>query len=780
MSGHRRVRHVGKRPSEGAVPGTVGAAASEAAPGVKGEPTDGPERGALRRLDSFAPAYPPPDVDQAMREALAQLRGYLPSGEDAEVVARAYELSVRAHAGQLRLSGEPYLVHPVSVALILVELRMDVETVAAGLLHDVVEDTPVTLEELRIQFGSEVAELVDGVTKLSQIRFRTSEEEQAGNLRKMLLAMARDVRVILIKLADRLHNMRTLRHLPEERRRSIARETLEIFAPLAHRLGISHIKSELEDLSFRVLEPDVYVMLKQRVAERRQEREAYVTEVVSLLRKELETAGVTAEVEGRPKNFYSIYSKMQRGKEFEEIYDLLAVRICVDSVRDCYAALGIVHSMWRPLPGRVKDYIAMPKPNLYQSLHTTVVGPHGRPFEIQIRTWDMHRTAEYGIAAHWLYKEGSRSHGMDEKLAWLRQVLDWQHDMKDAREFMESLRIDLFSDQVFVFTPKGSVIDLPAGSTPIDFAYRIHTDIGHHAVGAKANGRIVPLDGRLQNGDIVEILVNPKSPGPSADWLDFVRTSSARSKIRQFLRSHNRGEKMAEGRALLEREARRLGLDPAKALDLDALLVQGKRFHFDSVEELLLAVAAGGITPGQVLPKPEAPPPVASEERTKRVLRVRDLGGGIHVEGVENPLVRFAQCCQPVPGDAIVGYVTRGRGLSIHRRDCPNARALLSDTNRLVEVQWAAETPRFPVELSVLGADRPGLLAEVAQACSDLHLNIYSAQAHSEPDGRAGVEVLVEVRHLGELSRLEDRLERLPDVYSVVRRSSRGRRKRMI
>lgn len=769
-------------------PSTEGRKGGSAGPSGQGpDGTLGPVRVEAKQVEPGAiasqrltEAYPPPALDRTMQEAIETLRGYLPGSEDVEIVRRAYAVSVRAHDGQLRLSGEPYLVHPVSVGLILVELHMDAEAVAAGLLHDVVEDTPITLEELRAQFGREIAELVDGVTKLSQIRFRTSEEEQAGNLRKMLLAMARDVRVILIKLADRLHNMRTLQYLPEDRRRAIARETLEIFAPLAHRLGISHIKSELEDLAFRVLEPDVYRMLKAHIAERRQEREAYLTEVVSVLRTDLEKAGIPSEVEGRPKNFYSIYSKMQRGKEFEEIYDLLAVRICVDSVRDCYAALGIVHSMWRPLPGRVKDYIAMPKPNLYQSLHTTVIGPHGRPFEIQIRTWDMHRTAEYGIAAHWLYKEGARPQSTDEKLAWLRQVLDWQHDMKDAREFMESLRIDLFSDQVFVFTPKGSVVDLPAGSTPVDFAYRIHTDVGHHAVGAKANGRIIPLDGRLQNGDIVDVLVNPKSPGPSADWLDFVRTSSARNKIRQYLRSQNRGDKMAEGRAMLEREARRMGLEASRVLDPDALLAQGKRFRFDSVEELLLAVAAGGITPGQILPKPETPLPVATEAQTQRVLRVRDQGGGVHVDGVENPLVRFAQCCQPVPGDAIVGYVTRGRGLSIHRRDCPNAHALVSDPNRLVEVRWAAETPRFPVELSVVGADRPGLLAEVAQACSDLHLNIYSAQAHSEPDGRAGVDVLVEVRHLGELSRLEDRLERLPDVYSVVRRSSHGRRKRMI
>ena len=710
------------------------------------------------------------------RDLMRRMAAYLPEGSDLGPVGAAYDLASRAHAGQLRLSGEPYVVHPVAVAEILVELELDVESVVAALLHDVVEDTPISLGEIESRFGAEVAGLVDGVTKLSQIKFRTSVEEQAGNLRKMLLAMARDIRVILIKLADRLHNMRTIRHLPPSRQRAIAHETLEIFAPLAHRLGISHIKSELEDLAFRTLEPEVYRMLKERVADRRQEREAYLAEAVALIQTELAKAGVDAAVDGRPKNFFSIYSKMQRGKEFEEIYDLLAVRILVHTVRECYGALGVVHSMWRPLPGRVKDYIATPKPNLYQSLHTTVLGPHGRPFEIQIRTWEMHRTAEYGIAAHWLYKEKSRAQAMDEKLAWLRQVLDWQHDMKDAREFMESLRVDLFSDQVFVFTPKGMVIDLPAGSTPIDFAYRIHTDIGHHAVGAKANGKIVPLSGHLQNGDIVEIMVNPKSSGPSPDWLEFVRTSGARGKIRQFLRGQNRAAKLEEGRAALEREARRLGLDVEKVLAADALLAAGRRYRFDSVEELLLAVSAGGISPGQILPKPE--PALAPDPgREARALRDIHRSEGIRVDGIDNPLVRFARCCQPVPGEDIVGYVTRGRGVTIHRRDCQNAQALRSDQNRILAVTWGAETPRFPVELAVFGSDRPGLLASVAQACSDLHLNIYSAQARSEPDGRAVLELLVEVRHLGELSRLEDRLERLADVYAVVRQSRREKRR---
>jgi len=710
------------------------------------------------------------------QELMARMRAYLPPDVPVDVVGQAYELAARAHGGQQRLSGEPFLVHPVSVASILVDLQLDVPTVVAALLHDVVEDTSVTLGELEGQFGPEVGALVDGVTKLSQIRFHSTEEEQAGNLRKMLLAMARDVRVILIKLADRLHNMRTLRHLPAARQQAIARETIEIFAPLAHRLGIYEIKSELEDLSFRTLEPATYAMLKERIADRRREREAYLAEAVALLQTELRAAGVEAEVDGRPKNFFSIYKKMQRGKEFEEIYDLLAVRILVHTVRECYGALGVVHAMWRPLPGRVKDYIAMPKPNLYQSLHTTVVGPHGRPFEIQIRTWEMHRTAEYGIAAHWLYKESAKPGAMDEKLAWLRQVLDWQHDTKDAREFMESLRVDLFSDQVFVFTPKGAVVDLPAGSTPIDFAYRIHTDVGHHAVGAKANGKIIPLGGRLQNGDIVEIMVNPKSGGPSADWLEFVRTSGARNKIRQYLRGQNRAQKLEDGRAAIEREARRLGLDVAKVMAPEALLAAGRRFRFDTVEELILAVAAGGLSPVQILPKVEPTPIPDDPGREARALRGIHQSQGIRVDGIDNPLVRFARCCQPVPGDAIVGYVTRGRGVTIHRDDCANAIALRTDQNRIMPVTWGPETPRFPVELAVFGVDRPGLLANVAQAIGDMHLNIYSAQAHSEPDGRAVVEVLVEVRHLGELSRLEDRLERLPDVYAVVRQSRHRRR----
>jgi guanosine-3',5'-bis(diphosphate) 3'-pyrophosphohydrolase len=717
---------------------------------------------------------------QSLDSLVALLAGYLPPGTDLEPVRLAYAWAERGHAGQLRLSGEPYLVHPLAVAHVLAEMQMDRETVVASLLHDVVEDTPITLDEVEAAFGPEVAALVDGVTKLSQIRFRTMEEEQAGNLRKMLLAMARDIRVILIKLADRLHNMRTIRPLPPARRAEMARETLEIFAPLAHRLGISHIKSELEDLAFRTLEPEVYQALRERVNVRRAERQQFVDRVIDTLRGELARAGIPAEVDGRAKNFYSIYRKMQRGKEFEEIYDLSAVRIRVDTVRECYGALGVVHHLWRPLPGRFKDYVAMPKPNLYQSLHTSVVGPEGQPFEVQIRTWEMHRTAEYGIAAHWLYKDGAKPEKFDDKLAWLRSVLDWQHDLKDAREFMESLRIDLFSDQVFVFTPKGAVIELPAESTPVDFAYRIHTDVGHRAVGARANGRIVPLDYRLRNGDIVEIQTGKQTAGPSADWLEFVRTSGARQKIRQYLRNQNRAERVQAGQRLLEREAKRLGLDVAAATSAEALLPVARRHNFAGVEELLLAVAQGGIAAGAVLPRPELPLPPADGARLERAMRDKDRHpAGVRVTGIDHPLVRFARCCQPVPGDPIMGYVTRGRGVSIHHARCPNAAALCQDPVRLLEVGWADETPRFPVELLVNAQDRAGLLADLAQACSDLHLNIYNAAARSAPDGTAMVELVVEIRHLGELGRLEDRLDRVRGVLSVQRPTQvRSRRRR--
>lgn len=530
---------------------------------------------------------------------MAEKLGFTEDSPEAEQIAKAIEFARQAHAGQSRASGAPYIEHPLAVASILADLRMDVPTIIAALLHDVVEDTPYTLEDIEERFGSEVAQLVDGVTKLDRLEVRTREEEQAENLRKMLLAMAKDIRVILIKLADRLHNMRTLKHLAADRVQRIAKETMEIYAPLAHRLGIYRIKWELEDLAFQHLQPEAFQMMKELVAKKRKEREAAVEAVTQELTRRLEQMGMVAELSGRAKHLYSIYQKMyKQGKDFSQIYDLVAVRVMVETVKDCYAVLGLVHSLWKPVPGRFKDYIAMPKSNLYQSLHTTVMGPEGEPIEVQIRTFEMHHTAEYGIAAHWRYKEGSKEdREFEQKLSWLRQLLEWQRDMRDAREFMDTLKVDLFSDEVFVFTPKGDVLDLPAGSTPIDFAYRIHTDVGNHCVGAKINGRIVPLTTPLENGDIVEVLVNRKSPGPSVDWLNIVQTSQAKNRIRQWIRKERRQEHLSRGQEILDRELKRAGL----SLQHDRLQELVKKVGYGTVDELAVGISDGMINPVQAV-----------------------------------------------------------------------------------------------------------------------------------------------------------------------------------
>ncbi|MEW6308949.1 MAG: bifunctional (p)ppGpp synthetase/guanosine-3',5'-bis(diphosphate) 3'-pyrophosphohydrolase, partial [Bacillota bacterium] len=558
---------------------------------------------------------------------------------DSDLIAAAYRFSRDAHLGQHRESGEDYIEHPVAVAMILADLELDDVTLAAALLHDVVEDTRATLEVVNTAFGAEVAQLVDGVTKLSRLEYRSREEEQAENLRKMFLAMAKDIRVLLIKLADRLHNMRTLKHLPEERKRSIAQESLDIFAPLAHRLGISRLQWEMEDLALRYLEPKRYYELVELVARKRAEREEYAAEVIAALKGKLGAAGITAEITGRPKHFYSIFRKMYvQGREFDEIYDLVAIRVIVDTVRDCYAVLGIVHSLWKPLPGRFKDYVAMPKSNMYQSLHTTVIGPRGEPFELQIRTWDMHRTAEHGIAAHWRYKEGTRGDvRFEQKLSWLRQVLEWQHDLKDAREFMDSLKIDLFGDEVFVFTPKGDVVDLPTGAMPLDFAYHIHTDVGHRCVGAKVNGKIVPLDYKLVNGDIVEILTS-KTGSPSWDWLNLVTTSSAKGKIRARFKKERREENEARGRESLQRELKRQNLDAAELLKPDRLAEVLRRLNYVAEADLLAAIGYGGLTAQQVvsrlkdeLRKEKKPEDLEHPVKTEKRLAPTSLG--INVEG---------------------------------------------------------------------------------------------------------------------------------------------------
>jgi len=704
-----------------------------------------------------------------------------------ELVRRAYGFSARAHRGQTRVSGHEFIDHPLAVAFILAELELDPVTIAAALLHDVVEDTACSLQDVREEFGDEVTALVDGVTKLTQLEARTRLEEQAENLRKMLVAMARDIRVILIKLADRLHNMRTLGVLSRERRREIADETLEVFAPLAHRLGISRIQWELEDLALKYKHPETYEELREKVPARRQEREEYTRLLIDQLKESLEEVGIEGDIQGRAKHLYSIYRKIVgQDKEMAEIYDLVAVRVVVDTVKDCYGVLGTVHSLWKPIPGRFKDYIAMPKSNMYQSLHTTVIGPRGEPFEIQIRTWEMHRTAEYGIAAHWRYKEsGASDEDFEKKLTWLREVLEWQSESCDAREFMESLKIDVFSDEVFVFTPKGDVIDLPAGSTPIDFAYRIHTEVGHRCTGAKVNGRIVPLDTKLQNGDIVEIITNKGSSGPSKDWLKIVQTSTARSRIRQWLKRERREENIERGEEMVRREIKHLGLSPQEVMIHQYMESVARRYNFSGPDDVLLAVGYGGLTAGQVAARlrdeyrndhkpPEVELDIAALEETLPRRKEKD-GPGVRVKGIDNILVRLARCCNPVPGDEILGYITRGRGVSIHRSDCPNLTHYLDeeDKDRVIEVSWeAVEAAYYPVELEISCIDRPGLLSAVAQVVADFDVNILAAKVNTK--GNLGmIHLTLEIHDLEQLGYIGKRIERVRDVLAVERMSRR-------
>ncbi|MCL6634308.1 MAG: bifunctional (p)ppGpp synthetase/guanosine-3',5'-bis(diphosphate) 3'-pyrophosphohydrolase [Peptococcaceae bacterium] len=727
------------------------------------------------------------DRRASLEELLQKIKAYNPRA-DFSAICAAYEYAEKAHRGQKRFSGEPFIVHPLEVAKILAELELDQETLEAGLLHDVVEDTGITLGDIEERFGREVALLVDGVTKLSRIEYKSKEEQQAENLRKMFLAMAKDIRVILIKLADRLHNLRTLKYHPAPKQLEIAKETLEIFAPLAHRLGIYRIKWELEDLAFRFKEPEKYFELVEKIAKTRGKREEYIRSVVSILMSKLAAMGIEADIKGRPKHLYSIYEKMvEQQKDLNEIYDVMAVRCLVETVRDCYATLGIVHTMWTPIPGRFKDYIAMPKSNMYQSLHTTVIGPQGEPLEIQIRTREMHRTAEYGIAAHWRYKEGGRGdREFDKKLAWLRQLLEWQHDLRDAREFMESLKIDLFADAVFVFSPKGDVVELPAGSVPLDFAYRIHTDVGHRCVGARVNGRIVPLEYRLKNGDIVEILTS-KSSGPSRDWLNLVKTSHAKTKIRQWFKKEQRDENILKGKESLEREAKKQGID-LDSIKGEKLLEIGKKFNLLSLDDLYAAIGDGAVTAAGVLAriktgeaKAERKGLLAGEVQVlKAEARPAAVWGkptqGIRVKGIDNLLIRLAHCCNPVPGDPITGYVTRGRGVSIHRSDCRNIMSYLRDEKeRLVEVAWDKEFREpFQVKLEINGMDRAGLLSDVMAVLLEMKISANWVTARGKKDGGAVIEMVLEMKGLEQLEHIMNKIRRIKDVYEVKRVSFSG------
>jgi GTP diphosphokinase / guanosine-3',5'-bis(diphosphate) 3'-diphosphatase len=691
---------------------------------------------------------------------------------DLDLVHRAYRFSEQSHQGQQRASGEPYLSHPLEVAGLLVAFKMDVTTVTAGLLHDVLEDTKTTKDELVREFGADIAELVDGVTKIGKLAFSSREERQAENFRKMVVAMARDIRVLMIKLADRLHNMRTLGYLPSDKGKKIAQETLDIYAPLAHRLGMAKVKAELEDLALRVMHPDSYQELMRRVAKRRLEREAEINQVINFLQEKLGEVGIEARISGRPKHFYSIWKKMHEGgREFDEIYDLTAVRVITKSVRDCYGALGVIHSLWKPVPGRFKDFIAMPKVNMYQSLHTTVIGPKGDPVEIQIRTLEMHRIAEEGIAAHWLYKERKSDRDrFDDAFTWLRQLMESQKEVKDPKEFLDTVRLDLFPDEVYVFTPKGDVKSLPEGATPIDFAYTVHTDVGHHCVGAKVNGKLVPLRYTLRQGDIVEVVTSP-GQHPSRDWLKIAKSNRARAKINQWLKVEERARSLELGREFFEREAKKYRLTAATLLASDELKKLGAELGFPSVDDLLASIGYGKTSLQQVLGR-IAPGAVREPVETRVPQKApRKSDGAVRIRGVDDLLVRFAKCCAPVPGDSIVGFITRGRGLTVHARDCLSVAKNVLDKERLVAVEWEASEPaKRPVRIAVyIGRDRPGLLAEITTAISSCHGNITKADITVTDDRKGINHFVVEVEDLKQLQAIMQAIREVKDVINVER-----------
>lgn len=701
---------------------------------------------------------------------------------DKAAIRKAFDLANQQHQKQMRKSGEAFIHHPLGVAEILVDLEMDTTTIVAALLHDVIEDTNYALSKIKTEFGSEVADLINGVTKLGRIKFKTQAEEQAENLRKMLVAMAKDIRVILIKLADRLHNMRTLCFLSEAKQRGKAMETLEIYAPLAHRLGIFQIKWELEDLAFCTLEPKTYQQLQKLVTESREEREKFLTEIMEKIGRELEKVGINSQISGRTKHLYSVHNKMiKRGKEFGEIYDLSAIRVIVDSVRDCYGVLGVIHSLWKPLPGRFKDYIAMPKFNMYQSLHTTVIGPSGRPFEIQIRTQQMHRTAEYGIAAHWRYKEGGKGAAdkFEERLAWVRQMLEWQTETHDPSEFMESLKVDLFEDEVFVFTPKGDVLSLKAGSTPLDFAYAIHTDIGHHCIGAKVNGQIVSLGYQLQLGDIVEVMTNKSSAGPSKDWLNLVKTSRAKSKIRQWFSKESREDSEQMGREALQKVLRKQGVNLQASMQADIIQTVAREMNFAKQETFYAAIGAGKVSPKQVATKiirtltKEGTTKEISEADVARLPTLpskRERTTGVRVRGIDDLLVRLAHCCHPVPGDDIIGFVTRGRGLSVHRADCPNAQALTIYPDRILEVYWdSRQRSTYQVEIHVEALDRTKLLQDISTVLSEAGVNILSASVTTRKNKIAVFRFVFEIGNLDNLKNILAAIKRIDVVFDAYR-----------
>lgn len=734
-------------------------------------------------------------MDISIDDIINAVKAYNPNA-DFPLILKAYNLANEAHATQKRVSGEKYITHPLHVAMILTELHIDDVTIAAALLHDVVEDTIYTIDQMKEMFGDEVAMLIDGVTKLGRMKYKSKEDQQLETYRKMFLAMAKDIRVIMIKLADRLHNMRTLKYMREEKQKRIARETLEVYAPLANRLGISNIKWELEDLCLRYLEPETYYDLVDKVNQKREERQGFINAAIESIQKELDKVHLKGEIKGRAKHFYSIYRKMKKGnKELSDIFDLLAVRVLVQTIPDCYTVLGIIHAMWKPLPGRFKDYIAVPKTNGYQSLHTTVITDNGIPLEIQIRTFAMHAVSEYGIAAHWKYKEaGNKSIGAnseyDKKLSWLRQMITLQDEFSDPREYFEALKIDIFSDEVFVYTPRGDVINLPKGSNPIDFAYHIHTDIGNHCVGAKVNGKIVPLEYKLQNGDVVSVVTNKQNNGPSPDWLNIVASSQTRTKIRQWFKKQKREENVARGMELLELEAKHLGYEYKDLIKNDRLVQVAKKLNIQNLDDMFATIGYGGLTVNSIMSKliafykkdlQEITPPDITQMLEK--IKPRDpnkkkASHGILVEGEAGFLVHLAKCCNPIPGDQIIGYITRGRGVSVHRADCPNVLREGNDMMRVIDVNWDVGTDKqfYPVTIEIGCYDRQGILTEILARISDAKINIENVLSRSiESNKTAIISITFSIKNTARAEQLMNTLRHIKGVYSVRRTLSSGK-----
>ena len=716
---------------------------------------------------------------RTLDDVIKKLKVYEPNA-DVELIRRAYDFAYAAHDGQKRISGGPYIQHPLAVAGLLTEVEADTNAICAAFLHDVIEDTDASEDQVEALFGSEITLLVEGVTKLSKLNFRSREEAQVENLRKMLLAMAKDIRVILIKLADRLHNMRTLNYQSPPKQISIAQETMDIYAPLAHRIGVFRFKWELEDLAFSYLDPEIYKDVANQLKAKRGEREGFIHQTIDQIKQNFDEHNIAADIAGRPKNIYSIWKKMKKqGKELNEIYDKIAIRIIVDEVKDCYGVLGSIHTMWKPLPGRFKDYIATPKSNLYQSLHTTLIGQNGEPFEIQIRTWEMHRTSEYGIAAHWRYKEGSPAdRKYDEKLAWLRSILEWQQDVNDTQEFMESLKLDLFDDTVFVFTPNGDIVELAKGSCPVDFAYRVHTEVGNRCTGAKVNGKIVPLDMELKTGDIVSIMTSKNLIGPSRDWLNFVKTSAAKSRIRQWFKREQREENIIKGHDILEKILRKSELNTRDMMKENKLLEVAAKYSIKTVDELFIAFAEGALSPGNFVNKmidSYFPEKRKTDQFIQDVLpevgtRQEKTNAALKIEGIDNIAVRLAQCCNPLPTDAVMGYVTRGRGISVHRRDCANlASYWKNEPERLIEVEWLNEKGTFVVELEISAFDRPRLTLDTMNLLADMKIPIISIFSRTVKNGQAVINVKVEIKNLQQLDNILQKVMNIQDVREIRR-----------